>query len=158
MSTYRVKVGNEIIEVQIQDINSHPIKASIGDLEYEIWVQEEEGPQNVRLDPLLETRQTTRAIPSTHTVHHTPDPHGIAAQPRRIEHGEKTVRAPMPGQINQVLVKPGDHVERGDLLCVLEAMKMNNRIRAPHAGTIGEAPVKPGQQVNYGDPLVIYQS
>ena len=67
------------------------------------------------------------------------------------------VRAPMPGQILQVSVAAGDAVERGDLLCVLEAMKMNNQIRATRKGVVAEILAGIGLQVNYGDPLVRFE-
>jgi biotin carboxyl carrier protein len=81
----------------------------------------------------------------------------VAAQPGHRPGGGKTVRAPMPGQIRAVPVSPGSQVARGELLCVLEAMKMNNQIRAPHGGVIAEVHVNPGAQVNYGDPLMRYE-
>jgi len=48
-------------------------------------------------------------------------------------------------------------VERGELICVLEAMKMNNQIRAPQPGTIAEIQTEVGAQVNYGDPLIRFE-
>ena len=63
----------------------------------------------------------------------------------------------MPGQIRTVPVSPGSQVARGELLCVLEAMKMNNQIRAPRDGIIAQVHVDPGAQVNYGDPLMSYE-
>lgn len=67
-----------------------------------------------------------------------------------------TVSAPMPGVILEVHVKVGDHVERGQQIAVLEAMKMHNLIGAPRAGAIGEVCVTPGQTVGHGDALVRY--
>ncbi len=63
----------------------------------------------------------------------------------------------MPGQILEVRVKVGDQVERGELLCVLEAMKMNNQIRATRNGVIAEILTQPGTQVGYGDPLIRFE-
>ena len=62
----------------------------------------------------------------------------------------------MPGSIVSIAVQPGDRVEVGQDLCVLDAMKMNNRIRAPRAGTIAQVHVSLGQQVQYGDPLMTF--
>lgn len=64
----------------------------------------------------------------------------------------------MPGQIAEVTVSAGDTVERGQLLCKLEAMKMKNQIRAPKGGRIEAVHVSVGEQVQYGDPLVTYES
>lgn len=58
-----------------------------------------------------------------------------------------TVRAPIPGQIRQILVSPGDEVETGQPLLVLEAMKMANEIRAPHGGKVEGVFVASGEAV-----------
>lgn len=63
-------------------------------------------------------------------------------------------RAPMPGQIVDVLVAVGDRVEAGDKLLVLEAMKTQQPIAAPFAGTVERLPVEIGRQVAEGDLLV----
>ena len=51
------------------------------------------------------------------------------------------IKAPMPGKVLQVLVKPGDAVEEGQALLVLEAMKMENMIKAVVAGIVSEVPI-----------------
>ncbi len=63
-------------------------------------------------------------------------------------------RAPMPGQIVDVLVAIGDRVETGDKLLVLEAMKTQQPITAPFSGTVERLPVEIGRQVAEGDLLV----
>ncbi len=62
--------------------------------------------------------------------------------------------APMPGTIISVMVAEGDRVERGQLLLVLEAMKMEHRVDAPWAGTVTKLSVAKGQQVSNGAVLV----
>ena len=68
--------------------------------------------------------------------------------------GGQSVTAPMPGNILKVNVSVGQSVKEGDLLCVLEAMKMENEIMAPRSGTVGPVPVPKGSSVNTGDLLV----
>ncbi|GIW43400.1 MAG: putative acetyl/propionyl carboxylase alpha subunit AccA2 [Candidatus Binatia bacterium] len=65
--------------------------------------------------------------------------------------------APMPGRIVAVRVSPGEEVERGQVLAVLEAMKMEHEVAAPHAGTVREVLVEPGQQVEAGAVLVVIE-
>ena len=60
----------------------------------------------------------------------------------------------MPGTILDVKVKPGQAVAEGDILIILEAMKMENEILAPSAGTVVTVPVAVGASVNSGDVLV----
>ena len=68
--------------------------------------------------------------------------------------GGESVKAPMPGNILKVAVSVGETVKEGQLLCVLEAMKMENEIYAPCAGVISAVPVAKGSTVNTGDLLV----
>ncbi len=68
--------------------------------------------------------------------------------------GGKPVNAPMPGNILAVNVKVGDKVEKGAVLCILEAMKMENEIVAPEAGTVAAVNVTKGATVQSGDVLV----
>ena len=68
--------------------------------------------------------------------------------------GAQTVSSPMPGTILDVKVKPGQAVAEGDILIILEAMKMENEILAPSAGTVDTVPVAVGASVNSGDVLV----
>ena len=67
----------------------------------------------------------------------------------------EAVNAPMPGTILKVNVSQGQAVKEGDVLCVLEAMKMENEIMAPKAGVINQVVVSKGASVNTGDALVI---
>ena len=68
--------------------------------------------------------------------------------------GGESVTAPMPGTILKVNVKVGDAVKAGTVLCVLEAMKMENEIKAPKDGTVSAVAVQKGASVNTGDALV----
>lgn len=64
--------------------------------------------------------------------------------------GSVVVNAPMPGNILDVKVKPGDSVKAGDTLLILEAMKMENEISAPQDGTIASIDVRKGDVVDSG--------
>ena len=69
--------------------------------------------------------------------------------------GGESVTAPMPGNILKVAVTVGQTVKEGDLLVVLEAMKMENEIFAPKAGTIAQVLVNKGSSVDTGAALVV---
>ncbi len=68
--------------------------------------------------------------------------------------GHGTLEAQMPGVVRRVLVAPGDHVERGQALVLLEAMKMEIRVGAPFAGVVEQVAVAEGQAVERGQTLV----
>lgn len=68
--------------------------------------------------------------------------------------GSVKVTSPMPGTILSVAVTVGQAVKKGDNLCILEAMKMENAIPAPQDGTVASVNVTKGASVNAGDLLV----
>ncbi len=68
--------------------------------------------------------------------------------------GAGTVTAIMPGKIIRMLVGEGDQVQAGQVVCVLEAMKMENELNAPVTGTVKAVYVAPGDDVEMGQALV----
>lgn len=67
--------------------------------------------------------------------------------------GSTKITAPMPGTILKVVANAGDNVKRGQVLVILEAMKMENEIVAPSDGTVASINVSKGASVNAGDLL-----
>ena len=65
--------------------------------------------------------------------------------------------APMPGRVVRVLVSPGDHLQPGEPIAVIEAMKMENELRAAHAVTVAEVLVGAGDTVEGGAKLVLFE-
>ena len=70
---------------------------------------------------------------------------------------QETVEVPLTGKIISVNVKVGDEVKEGDVLCILESMKMENPIMAPVDGTITQIGVEPEQTVKPGDTIAIIE-
>ncbi len=84
-----------------------------------------------------------------------PKPAAPAAAPlSAAPAGSELIKAPMPGTIVAVMVQLGESVARGQVLCILEAMKMENEIVAPRDGTVTSVSIAKGSAVNAGDPLV----
>ncbi len=74
---------------------------------------------------------------------------------RRGKHGgHESLEAQMPGVVRKVLAGEGDRVERGQVLLILEAMKMEIRVTAPHAGLVEKVLVKEGETVGRGEGLL----
>ena len=76
------------------------------------------------------------------------------AAPVAAPAGSETITSPMPGTILSVKVNAGAAVKAGDVLLVLEAMKMENEIKAPHDATVAAVLVKQGDSVDSGSDLV----
>ena len=70
--------------------------------------------------------------------------------------GEK-INSPMPGTILDVRVSAGQSVKKGQVLCILEAMKMENEIISPRDGAVAQVVANKGASVNAGDPLMVLQ-
>ena len=85
-----------------------------------------------------------------------PAPAAAPAAPAAAGEGE-TVTAPMPGTILDVKVNVGDTVSKGQVIMILEAMKMENDIVAPVAGKVAAINVKKGDSVNSNDALASIQ-
>jgi pyruvate carboxylase subunit B len=76
------------------------------------------------------------------------------AGPGRARSGGGALKAPMPGLVIRVLVEPGQSVEAGQGVVVLEAMKMENELKAPAAGVVRAVRAEVGRAVEKGEVLV----
>ena len=82
-----------------------------------------------------------------------PAPKAAPAAPK-ANAGAVAVKAPMPGTIMKINVSAGQAVKKGDVLCVLEAMKMENDISAPQDGTVASVNVQKGASVQTDEVIV----
>ena len=89
-----------------------------------------------------ERRDAAPKAPASHGGHHGEHVHG-------------EIRAPMQGTIVKVLVEKGQEVQAGDVVCILEAMKMENHIATTREGVVTDLPIRPGQVVQTGAVLVV---
>lgn len=80
-------------------------------------------------------------------------PGGISGE--QGQGAEVTVTAPLIGVVAEVRARPGQQVSKGDILAVIEAMKMQNEVRAPRAGTVKTVRVRVGHKVTARQPLVV---
>lgn len=72
-------------------------------------------------------------------------------------HGRQEIAASMPGKVIRVLVAPGDMVEEGQGLVVVEAMKMQNEMKSPKAGQVAKVHARPDATVSAGEVLVVVE-
>jgi acetyl-CoA/propionyl-CoA carboxylase biotin carboxyl carrier protein len=87
---------------------------------------------------------------------HDSAPHPPSRQSARHDQAvHSVVKAQMQGTILRVLVEAGQEIQAGDVVCILEAMKMENAIPAPREGTVTELPIREGQVVQVGDTIAV---
>jgi pyruvate carboxylase subunit B len=145
---YRLMLGNEVWEVDARLTAQGIYSLLVGGVAYVADVVDRNGACVVDVDGEtyeIQVEEQARWIIRTR---------GGAA---RGAHGQ-TLTAPLPGKITHVAVRPGDRVEAGDTLVVIEAMKMENEFKASAPGTVAEVRVQPGQAVNPGDVLVVVRA
>ena len=70
---------------------------------------------------------------------------------------QETVEVPITGKILSVNVKEGDGIKEGDVICLLESMKMENPILSPAAGTVAQIGIKVDQTVKPGDVIAVIE-
>ncbi len=112
-------------------------------------------PYHIEVEPLLEETTTHRAPPTN-----APTISAVPNSPKRNTTGTAplgAVVAPMPGIIVSVSVKQGESVKLGQILCVIEAMKMENNIVAPRDGIVSKVNATQGKEVENGAVLFVLE-
>jgi glutaconyl-CoA/methylmalonyl-CoA decarboxylase subunit gamma len=142
---YAVKIGDQTYSVEIDDLDSRPVVVSVDGEKMEVWPEEHASKTAAATVNQVAGMEQTAPMPE----HKKPDGSG-QAQPA----AGRSVAAPIPGVIVEIRVAVGQSVNRGDELCVLEAMKMKNSIKAGRAGTIGAVNIAVGDQVRHGHILM----
>lgn len=124
---------------------------TINDKVYEVEV--EKGKANLIRTTAVAAAPAPAAAPAAPVAAPAAAP-APAAPAAAAAAGTTPVNAPMPGTILDVKVAVGQAVKEGDLVCILEAMKMENEIYAPCAGTVAQVLTSKGASVDTGTPLV----
>lgn len=147
---------------QIKKLVDLVIKSNIAEIEVS------EGNKTVRINNVKNISSIAAPnfagpfVPMQNTVSNiaTPAEANVSASPAAEKVAKHTINAPMVGTVYlssapgaKHFVEVGQHVEVGDTLCLIEAMKMFNRIEADKSGTIGSRLVDNAQPVEYGQPL-----
>ena len=132
---YIVKVAGKSYEVEIEDIDARPVIARVDGQELE--VSPEDGFKT-------ESKIATKEF----------KPLEVSKQPSSSRAGTNEMTAPLPGTVIEVFVKAGEHIETGQVILIIEAMKMKNSIRSIRAGKITDVLVSAGQTVAHKQALV----
>ena len=152
MKTYKYKVQGVEYEVEIAEVEGKIAKVNVNGIPFEIEMQK---PINAAKHPALAATKRSANTAPAEPVASAPQPaptvsSGAPAQPAAPAGAGTPVKAPLPGTINAINVKVGDTVAVGDVVVVLEAMKMQNNIEAENAGTITSILVNQGDTVMEG--------
>lgn len=139
---YTVKIDNRSFEVEIHDLSARPVVALVDGEPVEVWPADPCSDQPATTS-MTSPRAAAKPAAASATVQ---KPNGSMAG--------NDVLSPLPGVLVEVKVKAGDEVKPGQVLCVIDAMKMKNAIRASRAGTIGAVHAQVGAHVKHHDVLM----
>jgi biotin carboxyl carrier protein len=138
---YQVSVNDKTYEVEIEDINARPVIARVEGQRFE--VSPVTGGQ-----PAVK-KEASEVKASAAAMSRIPTPSSSSTNI-----GGNEITAPLPGTVVEVFVKAGDKVETGQVVLIIEAMKMKNSIRATRSGTVESVLVSAGQSVAHKQMLV----
>jgi len=146
--TYKLGIKGIIYEVEIEQLHQSPIGVTVNGRKYSVEIfrkDSQERATKITTEPSVSASPKTASSSVTRTI-----PERQRAPSDGVE-----VTAPMPGKILSVKVSVGDHVEVGQVLCTLEAMKMEMAINSVNSGIVAKISVETGQTVKYGETLCI---
>ena len=162
MKTYQYKVKGVDYEVEIAQVEGKIAKVNVNGIPFEIEMQK---PINAAKHPALAAARAQS--PQTHpqplpvregSKHPATDNKGVPSNPTPPSQGGagggSAVKAPLPGTVIDVKVQVGQQVNVGDIVLVLEAMKMQNNIESEYAGQVTSVLVKQGETVMEGAVLL----
>ena len=135
---YIVKVADKSYEVKIEDIHARPVIARVDGETFEVSPENEVKSASQKEATLLK-------------------PVEVSKPPLSSSIGGNEMTAPLPGTVIEIFIKAGDQIEAGQVILIIEAMKMKNSIRSTRAGKIGEVLVRAGQTVAHKEPLVRFR-
>jgi len=149
MSEHVMNIGGKEYRAEVKELSSGRARVVVNSVEYDVELV------SIGRRKVMEYAPTTRPVvppppPVTAPVVSAPVHH----RPAPMAAGQGNIVAPMPGAIFQMRVKEGDSVQAGQVLLVMEAMKMENPVTAPFKGTVTKILVREGDNVGEGDLLV----
>jgi biotin carboxyl carrier protein len=143
---YTLKVDGKSYTVEVGDLNARPVIARVDGVEFEVVPEGGAAEATGRpSDPKPERSGSPPASPRPST--------SPSISPNPAISGNALI-APLPGTVVEVFVKAGERVESGQVVVIIEAMKMKNSIRSVYSGTVSEVLVAAGQSVAHKQALI----
>ena len=148
MKTYKYKVQGVDYEVEIEDVEGNIAKVNVNGIPFEVELQQ---PINAAKHPNI-VKPKVAAPAAVAAPVQAAAPKAAAKAPAAGKGNPLT--APLPGTITSINVKVGESVIAGQVVVILEAMKMQNNIEAEQSGTVTAINVNPGDSVMEGAVLL----
>ena len=146
---YKITVNNKTYEVEVENINARPVIAFVDGDRFEVMPehgnQAEAGKESHKIKNKVEKKPFNPNQPSMGS--HSPN----------LALSGNAQTAPLPGTVVEVFIKAGEKVEAGQVILIIEAMKMKNSIRSVFSGMVSEVLVSAGQSVAHKQALIEFE-
>ena len=142
MKEYRYKINGNLYKVTVGDIEENNVHVEVNGTPYTVELEKHASP---KIKPVIRTASTTPAAPPPAVTRPT------------VSQGKSGIKSPLPGVILDIKVKEGDVVKKGQVVVVLEAMKMENNINADKDGKVTAIKVNKGDSILEGTDLVVIE-
>lgn len=150
----RVRINDKWHAISLEQIGGSALFSLIvDDRPHEFFAEERSGGFDIVIGPQRYTVLRERPGRPPTTFAPVPASHGLHERPG--EGGGWVLLSPMTGLVQQINISPGDTAQAGDVLMIIEAMKMSNELRALRAGRVQEVYVSQGQRVEQGSALLL---
>jgi biotin carboxyl carrier protein len=149
MNKYQYKVQGVDYDVEIEEVEGNVAKVVVNGVRFDVELKQPINPTSTLKKVRVEAPKAV-ARPAAPV---TPAPAAAPAAPVAAGAGSP-IKAPLPGTIIELKVNVGDTVKQGDVVLVLEAMKMQNNIESEYNGTVTSITVKQGETVMEGAVLL----
>ncbi len=134
MKDFKFKINGKDYTASVEEQGENQVQVTVNGTAYSVEIEHE-----------------TSAAPAFRSAVAAP---AASAAPKAVSAAQAKITAPLPGNITKILVSVGQQVKKGDVVMIMEAMKMENNITAEADGTVKAIGAQIGQSVNQGDVLV----
>lgn len=145
---YKINLNDKILDADLQRISENVFSLILNGKSHQIFLADEKAKTYISIDG-------EQYVVATQEISETSKTKSATVSSLKTE--KKTITSKMPGKIVKVAVSAGNEVNEGQLLVIVEAMKMENQILASHKGKIKKVYVSQGKQINFGDSLVEFE-
>ena len=136
---YTVRIEDQNYEVEIEDIHARPVIARVDGQSFEVHLENEAQEKAAKEPQVVKSAET-----------HQPYAGPVLSS--------NELTAPLPGTIVEMFVRNGEEIEAGNIVLIIEAMKMKNSIRATRGGKVAEVLVRVGETVAHKQALVRFEN
>lgn len=138
---YTVRINGRSLVVEIEDLNVRPVIAHVEGKRFEVIPES----NSITIESKSDEQKETKVVKF------------VGLQKNESNPNNNEVTAPLPGTAIEVFIEAGDTIEAGQVIAIIEAMKMKNSIRSTRAGKIAEVLVRAGQAVAHKQALVRFE-